>query len=214
MTVHFSGGEVGEAHSKICLRADPTASPNRSATAWYAVQTLYRHEQRVSDNLGMKGFTTYLPLLRETRQWSDRKKVIDVPAFGGYVFVRHDSSAPSRVRVLETMGVVRLLGDSRTPVSIPDVEIESLRRTLQSNIPCEKCEYIAIGTMVQVKRGVLTGVRGRLIRNNNRLRMVLSVSTVSQAVSVEASLEDVEPVAEIPGAGQPQRGMEAASFEA
>jgi transcription termination/antitermination protein NusG len=130
-------------------------------------------------------------LLRETRQWTDRKKVIEIPAFGGYVFVRHDGSLRNRVRVLETSGIVRMLGDNHAPVPIPDIEIDSLRRMLESNA-CKKCEYLTVGTMVQVKRGALTGIRGRLVRINNSLRLVLSVSTVSQSVSVEVNLEDVE----------------------
>ena len=187
---------MGEALSKMNpgtnLGSEVPSRGNACGAAWYAVQTLYRNEQRVSRDLAVKGFATYLPLLRETRQWTDRKKVIEVPAFSGYVFVRHDASLPVRVRVLETAGVVRMLGDNHAPVPVPDAEIESLRRTLESNAPCIKCDYPAVGAMVQVKTGILAGVRGRLIRINNSLRLVLSVSTVSQAVSVEVNLEDIE----------------------
>jgi transcription antitermination factor NusG len=183
---------MGEALSKI----GGLAIAARSAIAhpaWYAVQTLYRHEQRIAGDLAMKGFTTYLPLIRETRQWTDRKKVIAVPAFSGYIFVRHDASLASRVRLLETTGVLRLLGDNHSPVPIPDIEVESLRRMLESNMTCTRCDYLAIGSLVQVKSGVLAGVRGRLSRVNSSLRLVLSVSTVSQAISVEVAPDDVEP---------------------
>jgi transcription antitermination factor NusG len=185
---------MGEALSKMGGLGF-AAGPAVSYTAWYAVQTLYRHEQRIALNLAAKGFATYLPLIRETRQWTDRKKVIDFPAFGGYVFVRHDASLASRVRVLETAGVLRLLGDNHAPVPIPDIEIESLRRMLESNMACMRCGYLAIGSLVQVKSGVLAGIRGRLTRVNSSLRLVLSVSTVSRAISVEVGLDDVEPVA-------------------
>jgi transcription antitermination factor NusG len=162
---------------------------------WYAVQTLYRYEQRIARDLTVKGFETYLPLLRETRQWTDRKKVIQVPAFGGYVFVRQEASLRNRVRVLETSGVVRILGDNHAPVAIPEIEVQSLRRMLESDTSCRRCEYLTLGTMVEVKRGALTGIRGRLVRIHNRLRLVLSVATVSQAISVEVDFEDVEAVA-------------------
>ena len=102
----------------------------------------------------------------------------------------------SRVKVLQTVGVVRMLGDNHAPVPVADQEIESLRRILDSNLPCTKCECPAIGAVVHVKSGALAGVRGRLIRISNSLRLVLSVSTVSQAVSVEVDLADVEPVHE------------------
>jgi transcription antitermination factor NusG len=185
------------------------ATPAVAHTAWYAVQTLYRHEQRIASNLAVKGFATYLPLVRETRQWTDRKKIIDVPAFSGYIFVRHDASLGSRVRVLETAGVLRLLGDNHAPVPIPDIEIESLRRMLESNMTCTKCGYLTIGSLVQVKSGALAGIRGRLNRVNNSLRLVLSVSTVSQAISVEVDLDDVEPVPSSAGRQSSPCGLEA-----
>ena len=195
---------MSEALSKIDLGQGRESGPeseyalavNSSCAAWYAVQTLYRYEQRISRDLTAKGFLTYLPLLRETRQWTDRKKVIEVPAFGGYLFVRHDASSRNRVRVLETSGVVRMLGDNHSPVPVADFEIESLQRTLESNVACQRCDYLTAGAMVQVKSGPLAGIRGRLIRIHNGLRLVLSVPTVQQAISVEVDLKDVEPVGE------------------
>jgi transcription antitermination factor NusG len=194
----FGGSNVGGSHSKIDYGFDAHSQRSTSSTAWFAVQTNYRHENRVSRDLKSKGFETYLPLLRETRQWSDRKKTVEVPAFDGYVFVRHDDSLKTRVCVLQTLGVVRVLGDNHSPVPIPDSEIESLQRTLFSNLDCKRCDSLAVGTMVEVKRGVLAGIRGRLLHYQNSLRLVLSVSTVSQAISVEVNLQDVEPAAEDP----------------
>jgi transcription termination/antitermination protein NusG len=196
LRVDNSGGDMSATVSKPGSRSGSPSGDAFRGAAWYAVQTLYRHEQRIASDLTVKGFPTYLPLLSETRQWRDRKKVVEVPVFSGYVFVRHDATLSSRVRVLATTGVVRMLGDNHAPVPVADFEIESLRRTLQTNVPCKKCEPLAVGTMVRVKRGALDGVRGRLVRVNSGLRLVLSVSTISQAVSVEVDLEDVEPVME------------------
>jgi transcription antitermination factor NusG len=194
---------VGEALSKAGLGTDRIGSGseyatalNSSSAAWYAVQTLHRHEQRISRDLIVKGFHTYLPLLRETRQWTDRKKIIEVPAFSGYLFARYDACSRNRVRILETSGVVRMLGDNHSPVAIADFEIESLQRTLSSSVACQRCEYLTAGALVQVKSGPLAGIRGRLIRINHGLRLILSVSTVQQAISVEVDLKDVEPAVE------------------
>ena len=197
-----NGGDVSEALSKIgriSSGSEYALAANSSCAAWYAVQTLYRHEQRIARDLTAKGFLTYLPLLRETRQWTDRKKTIEVPAFSGYLFARHDASSRNRVRILETSGVVRMLGDNHSPVPIADFEIESLQRMLESNVACQRCTNLTAGAMVQVKSGPLAGIRGRLIRIQNGLRLVLSVSSVQQAISVEVDLNDVEPAPERPG---------------
>jgi transcription antitermination factor NusG len=167
--------------------------------AWYAVQTGYRCEQRVATGLTVKGFTTYLPLLREVHQWKDRRKLIEVPAFSGYLFLHYDPSLRNRVKVLETNGVVRLLGGNHAPSQISEVEIEAVRRTLGSSVPCDRCDALTPGTLVKVTRGPLAGVQGRLARIKNGLRLIVTISTFSQAISAELNLSDVEAVLDRPG---------------
>jgi transcription antitermination factor NusG len=174
------------------------AYDRKDGAAWFAVQTEYKHEFRVLRDLTAKGFLAYLPLLRETRQWTDRTKVIEVPAFSSYLFLRHDSSLQSRSRVLNTFGIHRMLPDNHKPSPIADVEIESLRRALDSNIQCVRCEVPPVGTKVRVKGGVLAGVEGQVVRINNRSRLVILVSSLSQAVSVEVDMNEVEAIADLP----------------
>jgi transcription antitermination factor NusG len=188
---------VGEAISNLQVE---NGSSGQFSSAWYAVQTGYRCEQRVASGLTTKGLETYLPLLTETHQWKDRRKLIDVPAFSGYLFVYFEPSLRNRVKVLETSGVVRLLGGNHTPNRVDDVEIESLRRTLTSGLPCDRCDSLVPGALVMVKRGPLTGVQGRLVRIKNSFRLVVSISVFSQAISTELGLHDVEAISEDPAA--------------
>lgn len=184
---------MGEAISN--LQSDD-ATAGHFGSAWYAVQTGYRCEQRVALGLTTKGLETYLPLLSETHQWKDRRKLVDVPAFSGYLFVHFEPSLRNRVKVLETSGVVRLLGGNHTPNPVDEVEIDSLRRTLTSGLPCDRCDALVPGSLVMVKRGPLTGVQGRLIRIKNSFRLVVAISVFSQAISTELGLHDVEAVPE------------------
>ena len=187
---------MGEA----CFNPDLTAKQLPDAEdlpmAWYAVQTGYRYEQRVAQGLTVKGIETYLPLLREVHQWKDRRKVIDMPAFSGYLFVHYQPNLGNRVKVLETSGVVRLLGGNHFPNQVPDAEIEALQRTLSSGVACDRCDALTPGTMVNVKRGPLAGVQGRLVRYKNSVRLVVAISVFSQAISAEVDYDAVEPIAE------------------
>ncbi|MGA2349499.1 MAG: UpxY family transcription antiterminator [Terracidiphilus sp.] len=164
--------------------------------AWFAVQTAYRCEQRVAAALTTKGVRTYLPLLREVHQWKDRRKVVDVPAFSGYLFVYQEPSLRNRVRVLETSGIVRLLGGNHSPSPVSELEIEAVRRALDSNAPCERCDVLTPGALVRVTQGPLAGVQGRLARIKNSLRLIITISVFSQAISAELGLNDVEAVHE------------------
>ncbi len=168
--------------------------PENPNQAWYGVQTAYRCEQRVASGLTAKGFRTYLPLLKEVHQWKDRRKMVEVPAFSGYLFLHYEPSLRNRVKVLETNGIVRLLGGNHAPSQISDVEIEAVRRTLGSSVPCDRCDALTPGTLVQVTRGPLAGVQGRLARIKNNIRLIVTISVFSQAISAELNLTDVETV--------------------
>jgi len=172
---------------------ETTTSANTS-TAWFALQTRYRYEERIASELQTKGFESYLPKLREVHKWKDRKKVMDVPAFGGYIFARFEPSLQNRVRVLETAGVVKLLGNHGTPEPVSHHEIESLRLALESGAPCTRHPYVEVGTPVQVRSGPLAGIEGRVLRMGNRLSIFVNVSSVCQAIAVEIPIDDVDPL--------------------
>src|ERR1700761_1504462 len=124
---------MGEAPATIrrnAIRDMETITFTTTSTAWFALQTRYRYEERIVAELQNKGFESYLPRLREVHNWKDRKKVLDVPAFGGYLFARFEPSLQNRVRILETAGVVKLLGSHGAPQPVAHHEIESLRLPL------------------------------------------------------------------------------------
>jgi len=168
-------------------------------SAWFAVQTILRHEFRTVRDLNAKGFVTYLPLLREVRQWTDRKKVIEIPAFSRYIFVNYEPSPRSRCRILETSGIVRMLPDNHNPTPIADNEIESLRRALDSGIPCAQHSYPSVGAKIEIRRGPLAGTQGHVVRINNKYRLVIAVSSISQAISVEVDASHIEAIEDVPG---------------
>ncbi len=167
---------------------------NTTRAQWFAIQTRYRYEQRIANDLSAKGLESYLPTLNEVHQWKDRSRPVNVPAFGGYLFARFELTLLNRVRVLETAGVVRLLGNQGQPEPVPEVEIESLRLSLTSGARCTRHPYLATGTPLRIQRGPLSGLEGRLMHTANALRLVICVASVGQAIAVEVAREDVSPI--------------------
>jgi transcription antitermination factor NusG len=174
----------------------PVASASTSAR-WYAVQTRSRFEKVVQAALQSEGVEHYLALFQEVHQWKDRKKMVELPLFSGYIFVRFDNHVDAvRLRVLHTVGVTRILGSNGIIDPIPDQQIESLRQLLRSKNRCYPHPFIREGAWVRVRRGVLAGLEGRLIRVKNETRLILSVDLLSQSVATEVDARDVEPVPE------------------
>ena len=160
---------------------------------WYAVRTRSRHEKQVHAQLADRpGIGVFLPLRERRSRWKDRVKRVQEPLFPGYCFARFRH--PDRLRVLKAVGVVGLVGPSGEPEPIPDSEIEAIRTLAGSRLSYELFPFLAEGMMVEVIRGPLMGVRGRLLRKDREFRVVLSVTLIRQSVSVEIDAADVTPV--------------------
>ena len=159
--------------------------------AWYAIWTRSRHESAVQDQLKEKGIEVFLPTVPRWSRWKDRKKKIDWPLFPGYCFARFDPG--ERLPILKCVGVVSIFSFEGEPAPIPDSEIVGIRRLVESDLAYDPCPMIREGMMVEVVHGPLRGVVGRLVRKNDKARLVLSVNLIGQAVSVEVDAADVKP---------------------
>ena len=133
----------------------------------------------------------FLPTITRWSRWKDRKKHVDWPLFPGYCVARFDLSASLTVR--KRPGVVNIISFNGEPAPIPDVEIDSLRQLIESDLQYDPCPLIKEGMRVEVVHGPLTGVVGRLMRKGAHARLMLSVEMISQAVSVEVDAADVKP---------------------
>lgn len=95
---------------------------------WYVICTKPKWEKKVANQLNELGITSYCPLLAETRQWSDRKKIIHLPLFTSYVFVQIEES--ERARVFRASGTVRYLFWLGKPAIVRDEEIKQIQNWL------------------------------------------------------------------------------------
>jgi transcriptional antiterminator NusG len=160
---------------------------------WYAVRTRARHEKKVHAQFADRpGIDAFLPLRERRSRWKDRIKRVQEPLFPGYCFARFRH--PDRLRVLKAVGVVGLVGSGGEPEPIPDREIEAIRTLAGSRLSFEPFPFLAEGMMVEVIRGSLMGIRGRLQRKDREFRVVLSVTLIRQSVSVVIDAADVTPL--------------------
>jgi len=157
---------------------------------WFALCTCANHEKRVSAQLQARGIEHFLPLYRSVRRWTDRRVQLDLPLFPGYLFVHF--ARPARLRVLETPGVVRLVGFDGQPYALPESDIQALRTGLGSSLRFEPHPYLKVGSRVRLVRGPLTGMQGILTRKKNIYRVVLSLDLIARAAAVEVDASDLE----------------------
>jgi transcription antitermination factor NusG len=158
---------------------------------WFALQTRSRHEKIVRNQLVIRNIEHLLPTTRRLSQWSDRKVQIEVPLFPGYCFAKLSSS--DRLPVLQSQGVVCVVGPSGRPESIPEEEIESLKILLSNSCRYANHPYLGEGALVEVISGPLKGVKGRVVREARSFRLVLSITLIQRAVAVEIDVDCVTP---------------------
>ena len=151
---------------------------------WYAIYVRSRHEKSVNSELQQKGIESSLPLISVTRQWSDRKKKVQVPLFRSYVFVNIDI-AKEKLPVLQTDGVVKFVTFCSKTVSIPVEQMFWLDQILLSELSIEHVREFPVGTEVDVMFGPLKGLQGRVKTKNSKTKLVVWFDSIMQGVSVE-----------------------------
>src|ERR1700710_1594469 len=105
---------------------------------WYPVYTNPRAEKKACDALTNKGILAYLPLHRQLKQWSDRKKWVEEPFIKSYIFV--NIVEHEQADVLMTKGVSRFLYFSGKPAFMPDRQIKELKLLMASSFELEITE--------------------------------------------------------------------------
>jgi len=156
----------------------PAASPQ-----WSALHTRYQHERTVETLLVAKGFETFLPTYERVRRWKDRNKRIAEALFPGYLFVAnvHDR----RLKVLGTPGVCDLVSVAGIPATIPNHEIEAIRRSVADPSKVAPHPFLKGGDLLRVEWGPLAGVEGILVRAKDAFRLVVSIEILGRAAGVE-----------------------------
>ncbi len=158
---------------------------------WYALSVRYQHEVRTGLLLKFKGWETLVPLYRDSRQWSDRVKEIDLPLFPGYVFCRFPRLDCRHVE--DTPGVVCTIRFSGNPLPIPQQEIAGIQNMLAAQVRLGPWPFLKTGDRVRIERGPLRGLEGTLVRDREVTRVVVSVEMLQRSITAE-----VEPSAVVP----------------
>jgi transcription antitermination factor NusG len=181
----------GEAMSSVQVIANQALIPALAQAQWYAVQTRPRHEKKVVTELNQKYIASYLPLLPQVHHWSDRRKVVQVPLFPGYVFVRAQLDNV-RVAIRSIWGVLAFVGPQREATAIPDTQIEDIRTLLSTKVSLSPYPFIKVGQRVRVRGGALDGLEGILVTNGQK-RLVISVESIQRSLSITIDGYDIEP---------------------
>jgi len=157
---------------------NPTTDSNKS---WYALYTKSRNEKKAFESLTSAGIEAYLPLIKTLKQWSDRKKWVEEPLFRSYIFVHIDKS--EYFKVLNIIGIVRYITFEGKAVPIPENQIQAIKQYVGNDFePLDDIKDFNVGDKVEVIKGSLMGLQGRLISIKNKQKVKIEIDAISQSV--------------------------------
>ncbi len=151
---------------------------------WFAIYTRPKNEKKVVEGLEKLGIEVYCPMVTQVKQWSDRKKKVEMPLINSYVFVNIEDK--NRNIVFEVPGVVRYLFWLGKPAIIQEQEIEALKASLKGILSAVEVNGIQPGDSLTISKGPFQGKEGVVAQvDKNKIRLVLKELGVTITISKE-----------------------------
>ena len=154
---------------------------------WYVVYTKARNEKKTALILEKSGIDVYCPIVKEVRQWTDRKKTVEVPLFSSYLFVH--LAPKERELVYAAPGVVRYLFWLNRPAIVKDQEIETLKSWLSGEVLAAKVQTLKAGDCLSISQGPFKGKDGVIQNiNANRVQLVLKELGIKVSITTKEAI--------------------------
>jgi len=139
---------------------------------WYVIYTKPRSEKKVAERLVESGYEAYCPVISVMKQWSDRKKKVQVPMFPSYVFIK--ISDLERKNVLVDRGVINYVFWQGKPAVVQENEITAVKRIAEKgkSILIENNKLLK-GETVTIPNGPFKGLEGVVQKSDEKKLSVL-----------------------------------------
>jgi len=163
------------------MNQDPRATKN-----WYVFYTKSRQEKKVEDLLLRDGYEVFLPTQKVMRQWSDRKKRVEVPLFNSYIFVKE---LPHKISdIVQTPGIAWNIRHNGKPAILREQEFELIQRFITTGYFLESTgdvEKFQVGDRARIIDGPLAGVSGILTGHDKNQRFNILLEGIQQVIQVQ-----------------------------
>lgn len=147
---------------------------------WYLMYTRPKHEKKVAESLKDTGIEYYLPLIKELRNWCDRRKYIDMPLFPSYVFV-FLKDMKDYYEGLNTDGFLYYVKFENKVVRVSDAIIENIRLLISKGTDIEvTAEHFRPGQQLVIYEGPFTGMNCEIVHVNGKEKVLVRVHLIQR----------------------------------
>ncbi len=163
---------------------------------WYVWYTQPRVEKKLQKRLEAEDIEVFLPLIKQLRQWSDRKKWVEMPLFNGYIFTRISPRRFQEVR--QTDGIVTFIRFEGKPAIMTEEEIQQIRQLIvdPENLEIVHHEFYE-GERVQVIAGPLMGIEGLVVEQKGIKKVAVNIEKLGKSILVHVPTNNLRKLKEI-----------------
>lgn len=152
-------------------------------TQWYVLYVRSRAEKKVKQRLDKLQIENFLPLIKTVRQWSDRRKTLQVPLFNSYIFVHTQPAEFTAIQNIE--GAVAFVKYGRDVATLKDEQIDLIRRFIETGYHMEAtADELVPGTRVKITFGPLQNMDGELTQIKNEKHFIVRIHVINQALII------------------------------
>ena len=155
---------------------------------WFAVYTAYKREKIVAKMLQKKGIEVFLPLQKIHKQYQRTRRIVELPLINCFVFVK--IMKPNYVPVLETEHVIRFVKIGQNLISIPNHEIELIKRIIGSQVSVEAgIRSLQSGDEIEVIAGALSGLKGKFLKQESKYNFLVELEVMGYEMRLQLKPE-------------------------
>ncbi len=157
---------------------------NPNEKKWLVFYTKSRAEKKTLEYLQKFGFEAWLPMHKVLRQWSDRKKKVEIPLFNSYIFVKDIEANIGEI--LKVQGISWNIRHNGKPAVLHSTEQATIQRFIETGLTLETqaIQELVQGQKVQVMDGLLKGQIGEVEANYNEDKLYVTIESLGQQVMV------------------------------
>jgi transcription antitermination factor NusG len=149
-----------------------------------------RQEKALGDSLLALEIACFVPLVRKVRYYAHRRRESELPLFPGYAFLH-----ATREQVIEAYRTERVA--QMLPVEnqgLLEHELRQLDLALAGGAELDPFPGLGIGRRAAVTAGPFKGIEGTVDERLSSDRLILNVSMLGRAMSLEIDASLLEPV--------------------
>lgn len=131
---------------------------------WFVIYTRPRWEKKVDRLLQEQEIESFCPVRKVENQWADRKKIVSLPLFTGYVFVKVNEREQYKVRYIT--GVLSFINYMGKPATVKEIEIDKLKHIMEfyKEIDVVSLNELSRGDRVRINNGLFENLEGEIIQ--------------------------------------------------